>query len=143
MIKKDIKVVASGKIFGGFHIARAVALGADMVNSPRGMMVSLGCIQALQCNSNTCPVGVATQNKYLMKGLDVDEKAKRVENYHGGTMNSFKELMLAAGASEPSELMRKHINRRVSMNTVMHYDEIFPPVTEGAYHIKHRELIAD
>ena len=142
-LKKDIKVVASGKIFGGFHIARAVALGADMVNSARGMMVSLGCIQALQCNSNTCPVGVATQNKYLMKGLDVDEKAKRVENYHGGTMNSFKELMLAAGASEPSELMRKHINRRVSMNTVMHYDEIFPPVTEGAYHIKHRELIAD
>ena len=142
-LKKDIKVVASGKIFGGFDIARAVALGADMVNSARGMMVSLGCIQALQCNSNTCPVGVATQNKYLMKGLDVDEKAKRVENYHGGTMNSFKELMLAAGASEPSELMRKHINRRVSMNTVMHYDEIFPPVTEGAYHIKHLELIAE
>ncbi len=141
-LKKDIKVVASGKIFGGFHIARAAALGADMVNSARAMMMSLGCIQALQCNNNTCPVGVATQNAMLMKGLDVDEKAERVANYHEGTMNSFKELMFAAGASEPSELMRKHINRRVSMNTVMHYDEIFPPVIEGAYHIERPEEIA-
>jgi glutamate synthase domain-containing protein 2 len=138
-LKKDIKVIASGKIFGGFHIARAVALGADMVSSARAMMMSLGCIQALQCNSNVCPVGVATQNKSLMKGLDVEDKAQRVESYHEGTMNSFKELMYAAGASEPSELKRKHINRRVSMNTVMHYDEIFPPVAPGAYHIEQPE----
>ncbi|MFQ3326126.1 MAG: glutamate synthase domain-containing protein 2 [Salibacteraceae bacterium] len=141
-LKKDIKVVASGKIFGGFDIARAVALGADMVGSARAMMMSLGCIQALQCNNNTCPVGIATQNNMLMKGLDVEQKAKRVANYHEGTMNSFKELMLAAGASEPKELKRMHIHRRVSMNTVMHYDEIFPPVAEGAYHIEHPELLA-
>ena len=131
-IKKDIRVIASGKIFGGFHIARVIALGADMVNSARGMMLSLGCIQALQCNNNTCPVGVATQNKMLMKGLDVEQKAKRVKNYHDGTLNSFKELMFAAGASEPSELRRKHVNRRVNMNQVMRYDEIFPEVKAGS-----------
>ncbi len=132
-LKKDIKVVASGKILSGFHIARVVALGADMVSSARAMMLSLGCIQALQCNNNTCPVGVATQDKQLMKGLDVEDKTNRVFNFHEGTVNSFKELMHAAGASEPSELKRKHIHRRITMNTVETYDTIFPDVKVGAY----------
>ncbi len=81
-IKKDIKIIASGKVFTGFLIARAIALGSDMVNSARAMMMAIGCIQALECNNNTCPVGVTTQNKSLMKGVDVDDKAKRVANFH-------------------------------------------------------------
>ena len=113
-LKKDIRVIASGKIFSGFHMARVIALGADMCNSARAMMIATGCIQALQCNTNTCPVGVATQNKSLMKGLNVDNKAVRVSNYHEETVKSFIELMAAVGVSKPSELKRKHINRRVS-----------------------------
>tara|TARA_R110002050_G_scaffold176775_1_gene309773 strand:+ start:36726 stop:38276 length:1551 start_codon:yes stop_codon:yes gene_type:complete len=132
-LKKDIKVIASGKIFSGFHIARVIALGADMVNSARAMMMAVGCIQALQCNTNTCPVGVATQNKSLMKGLDVANKSVRVANFHEETIKSFIELMAATGISNPSEFKRTHINRRVSMTSVLKYSEIFPEVEEGAY----------
>jgi len=131
-LKKDIKIIASGKIISGFHIARIIALGADMVNSARAMMLSIGCIQALQCNNNRCPVGVATQNKSLMKGLNVDDKAKRVANFHQETLHSFSELIAAAGVLHPKDLNRSHISRRVNMNTVLKYNEIFPYTEVGS-----------
>ncbi|MGZ2371518.1 FMN-binding glutamate synthase family protein [Ancylomarina sp. YFZ004] len=132
-LKKDIKVIASGKVFTGFHMVRVIALGADMVNCARAMMIAIGCIQSLQCNLNNCPVGVATQNKSLMKGLVVEDKAIRVANFHHETIKSFIELLAASGISSPGELSRKHINRRLSMNNVLNYSEIFPEVEEGIY----------
>jgi glutamate synthase domain-containing protein 2 len=131
-LKKDIKVIASGKIFSGFHMARVIALGADMCNSARAMMMATGCIQALECNKNTCPVGVATQNKSLMKGLNVKDKATRVANYHEETVKSFIELMAASGVCNPKELQRKHINRRVSAINILSYEDIFPSIEEGS-----------
>jgi glutamate synthase domain-containing protein 2 len=131
-LKKDIKIIASGKIFSAFHIARIIALGADMVNSARAMMLAIGCIQARQCNNNTCPVGVATQNKSLMSGLDVEDKSKRVTNFHQETLQSFSELIAAAGVANPSNLKRHHINRRVNMNTVLKYEDIFPYTKTGS-----------
>lgn len=132
-LKKDIKIVASGKVFSGFHIARLFAIGADMVNSARAMMMATGCIQALQCNTNTCPVGVATQDEKFMKGLVVEDKAKRVFSFHHETVKSFVELMGAAGLDAPHLLRRAHINRRIIMDTVKKYDEIYPDVEQGAY----------
>lgn len=131
-LKKDIKIIASGKVFSGFHMVRLIALGADMVNSARAMMMSIGCIQALQCNNNTCPVGVATQDSYLMKGLNVEDKAKRVTNFHKQTVNSFMELVAAGGIYCPDKLERKHINRRINMNTILRYDEIYPNIEKGS-----------
>jgi len=132
-LKKEIIIIASGKILSAFHIARTIALGADMVNSARAMMMAVGCIQALECNKNNCPVGVATQDKSLMKGLDVDDKAKRVTNFHSETLHSFSELVGAAGVYQLSDMNRSHINRRVGMDNVMKYSEIYPEVEEGAY----------
>ena len=131
-LKKDIKIIASGRIFSGFHLARVLALGADLCNSARAMMMALGCIQALQCNTNTCPVGVATQNKSLMKGLVVEDKSTRVANFHEETVKSFVELIAAAGLSKPDDLTRAHINRRVNMNTILRYDEIYPAAKKGS-----------
>ncbi len=125
-LKQEIKLIASGKIITGFHIARAIALGADLINSARAMMLAIGCIQALECNNNTCPVGVATQNKSLIKGLDVDDKAERVANFHRMTIHSFVELIAASGLSSHQELKRSHINRRISMKEVVTYEDIFP-----------------
>ena len=88
-LKNDIKIIAAGKVFGGFHIARLIAIGADMVLSARAMMMAVGCIQALECNTNNCPVGIATQNKSLVKGLDVEDKAQRTANFHEETIKSF------------------------------------------------------
>lgn len=131
-LKKDIKIIASGKIISGFHIARILALGADMVNSARAMMLSIGCIQALQCNNNTCPVGIATQSKSLMNGLDVDDKANRAANFHHETLHSFSELIAAAGIASPADLKRKHINRRISTTKVLKYEDIFPNFKKGS-----------
>ncbi len=132
-LKKDIKLIASGKIISGYHMARVIALGADLCNSARAMMLATGCIQALQCNVNTCPVGVATQNKSLMKGLVVDDKAVRVANYHEETIHSFLELVAAAGLHHPKDITRKHINRRIGMHKVAKYNEIYPYLEEGCF----------
>lgn len=131
-LKKDIKIIASGKVFSGFDIARLIAIGADMVNSARAMMLATGCIQALQCNTNTCPTGVATQDKRLMRGLVVKDKAQRVANYHEETVKSFMELLAASGSPHPNNLTRKHINRRTEMNLIQTYNDIYPEVEVGS-----------
>ena len=131
-LKKQIKVIASGKIITGFHLARAFAIGADLCNSARAMMMAVGCIQALRCNTNDCPVGVATQNKSLIRGLDVKDKSVRVANFHDETLKSFVELLSAASLNHVSALKRTHINRRVDTNRIMTYEEIYPEVTENS-----------
>ena len=131
-LRKDIKVMAAGKIISGFHMARAVALGADLCYSARAMMLALGCIQALECHENTCPTGVATQNTSLMRGLVVNNKADRVANYHHKTLHSFVELVAATGNSHYTELNRTHIKRRVSADTVKRFDEIYPTMATGS-----------
>jgi glutamate synthase domain-containing protein 2 len=131
-IRKETKLIASGKILTGFHILRAMALGADTTNCARAMMMALGCIQALECNKNTCPTGVATQDPYFMKGLVVEDKKVRVANYHKNTVESFVELMAAAGISHPDQINRSHVYRRVFMNLVKTYEEIYTPIPEGS-----------
>ena len=96
-IRDKIRVICSGKIISGYSILRAIALGADICNSARGFMFSLGCIQALRCNNNQCPTGVATQDKMLMKGLVVTDKSERVYHFHKNTLHAANELLAAAG----------------------------------------------
>ena len=96
-IRDKIRVICSGKIISGYSILHAVALGADICNSARGFMFSLGCIQALKCNNNQCPTGVATQDKMLMKGLVVADKSERVYHFHKNTLHAANELLAAAG----------------------------------------------
>tara|TARA_R110000868_G_scaffold81946_2_gene231723 strand:+ start:35033 stop:35824 length:792 start_codon:yes stop_codon:yes gene_type:complete len=124
-LRTEIKVIASGKILTAFHMARVFALGADLCNSARAMMMAVGCIQALQCNTNTCPVGVATQNKSLMKGLNVEDKATRVNSFHEKTIEAFQELLAAAGLNSEKDITKNHINRRVSATAVKTYQEIY------------------
>lgn len=131
-IRKHIKLCAAGKILTGFQMARAIALGADICNSARAMMMALGCIQALECNKNTCPTGVATQKPELTVGLVVDDKKVRVANYHKHTVESFVELIAAAGLDHPRKLNRHQIYRRIFMNEVKTFEEIYPSIPEGA-----------
>ncbi|NRT15692.1 glutamate synthase domain-containing protein 2 [Flavobacterium sp. 28A] len=103
-IRDKIRVISSGKIISGYSILRAIAMGADICNSARGFMFSLGCIQALRCNNNSCPTGVATQDKMLMKGLVVTDKSDRVYYFHKNTLHSANELLAAAGKSSYNEV---------------------------------------
>lgn len=130
-IRNEMKLIASGHILSGFHMVRAMALGADACNSARAMMMALGCIQALECNKNTCPTGVATQDPYFMKGLVVEDKTSRVANYHKNTVESFVELIGAGGIDHPDQINRTHVYRRVFMNMVKTYEEIYPPIPDG------------
>ena len=130
-VRKDIRLLCSGKMVSGFDIFRAHALGADACNSARAMMMALGCIQALECNKNTCPTGVATQNPELVGGLVVEDKKVRVANYQKNTVESFVELMAAAGVHEPSMINRRMIQRRVMTNTIKGYEDIYPTLTPG------------
>ena len=125
-MKKDIRVIASGKIITGFHIIRTMALGADMACSARAMMLALGCIQALECNKNTCPTGITTQNRGLMAGLVVSDKRVRVANFHKETVKAVSELLAAAGLEATQDLQRRDLFRRCSMMQVCRYDEIYP-----------------
>lgn len=103
-IRDKIKIIASGKAISAFSILKYVALGADICNSARGFMFSLGCIQALRCNTNDCPTGVATQKATLQKGLVVTDKSERVYNFHKNTIHAVKELLGASGHLHTSEL---------------------------------------
>lgn len=131
-IRQHIKIAAAGKILTGSQMVRAVALGADMCNSARAMMMAIGCIQALECNRNSCPTGVATQDPELVKGLVVADKKIRVANYHKHTVESFVELIAAAGIDDPRKLNRHQISRRVFMNEVKTLEEIYPSIPEGS-----------
>jgi len=125
-LREDIKLLASGKIITGFHMARILALGADVCYSARAMMMAAGCIQALRCNSNTCPVGVATQQERLVRGLDVADKSIRVANFQEKTVESLMQLSIAAGLSSPEDIERRHIFRRISTTRVKTYAQIYP-----------------
>ncbi len=103
-LRKEIKVIASGKVLTAFSILRMRALGADMCNSARAFMFSVGCIQALRCNTNECPTGVATQDKMLVKGLVVEEKAERAYQFHRNTMKAVLELLGACGVKHTNEI---------------------------------------
>ncbi len=131
-LKKHIKIIASGKVATGFDLVKNFALGADMCNSARGMMFALGCIQALECNTNTCPTGVATQDKTLMKGLVVDDKKTRVANFHKQTVSSAVQMIGAAGLKHPSDIHRMFIYRRISPSEIQTYSELFPYIPNGS-----------
>ena len=124
-VRDRIRVCASGKITSGFGMVKRLALGADVCNSARGMMLALGCIQALRCNSNHCPVGITTQNPQLVAGLVPSLKSVRAANFQRGTLASMSEIMGAMGIAEPSELRPWHIMRRTSPTEIHHYGELF------------------
>jgi glutamate synthase domain-containing protein 2 len=131
-LRRHIRIIASGKVSTGFEIVKNISLGADMCNSARAMMLALGCIQALECNTNKCPTGVATQDSNLVKGLDVDNKKVRVKNFHNETVKSAAELMAAAGIDDPRKLHRSFIYRRISASQIQTYAEMYPNMLRGA-----------
>ncbi len=131
-LRENIKIIASGKVFTSFHLLTKLALGADLVNSGRGMMLALGCIHALLCNSNRCPVGVATTDLELGKGLYVPNKTQRVQRYQSETITALFELLGAMGYDNPSEVTRKDVFKRMTNENVMTYEELYPSVLKNS-----------
>lgn len=130
-LRSKIRIFNSGKVTTGFGLIKRLALGADAVYSARAMMLALGCIQALRCNTNNCPTGVATQDPNLVAGLVVTNKRVRVANYHHGTLASACDMIGAMGLDGPAELHPWHIVKRVSAHEVKSYAQIYHYLREG------------
>ncbi len=104
-----IRIIASGKLVNPGDVAWALAAGADFVTSARGFMLSLGCIQAMKCNKNTCPTGITTHDPHLQKGLVPEEKFRKVAHYARGIIHEVETIAHSVGVSEPRELRRRHV----------------------------------
>jgi glutamate synthase domain-containing protein 2 len=125
-LRDRVKVIASGKLITPSAVAWALCIGADFIVSARGFMFSLGCIQALQCNKNTCPTGITTHNPKFQRGLDPKDKSIRVANY---VQNMTKEVGMIAhscGVTSPRALNRTHARIVQGNGKAIGLDELFP-----------------
>ncbi|HEX6690878.1 MAG TPA: FMN-binding glutamate synthase family protein [Burkholderiales bacterium] len=128
-LKQRIRVVASGKIVTSARAAWALCVGADFINTARGFMFSLGCIQALRCHQNTCPTGVTTHNKRLQRALVVEEKYLRVANYCNNMNREIDMIAHSCGVRQARELKREHVRivqasgQSVALNMLYPYPE--------------------
>lgn len=125
-LRERIRICASGKLINPSEVAWAYCAGADMVVSARGFMFALGCIQALQCNKNTCPTGITTHDPRLQYGLDPASKSVRVAQY---AQNMAKELAIIAhscGVAGPRQLRRRHARIVLDTGRSIAMDELFP-----------------
>ncbi len=121
-----IRIVAAGKLVNPGDVAWALAAGADFVTSARGFMFSLGCIQALKCNKNTCPTGITTHDPSLHNGLVPEEKYKKVAHYATCMVKEVETIAHSAGVAEPRALRRRHVRLVMPDGTSRPMDEIFP-----------------
>ncbi len=129
-IRDKMKIIATGKVIDGFSLISKFALGADICCSARGMMFSLGCIQALECNSNKCPTGIATQKKSLYSLLDIESKSERVKRFQTATLKQAKDMLSAMGISSFKEIEKTHIIRRVDVAKCLSYAELYPTLNK-------------
>ena len=130
-LRERIRVIASGKLITPTEAAAALCIGADFINSARGFMFALGCIQALQCNKNTCPTGITTHDKDLQRGLVPENKAERVKQYSENMRKEIGIIAHSCGVPEPRRLRRfhcrvvQHDGRSVPLNEI--YPDVEPP----------------
>ena len=124
-IRDQVKIIGSGKIITAFDMARNFSLGADAFYSARGMMFAMGCIQALQCDSGKCPVGIATQDKSLYKGIDITDKSVRVASFHKNTIKARADFRGACGFASITDITPEAFFRRTAHNTNQSFEEIY------------------
>lgn len=131
-LRDQIRIGASGKIISAFDIASVLAIGADWVNSARGFMFAIGCIQSRTCHTNRCPTGVATQDPLRQRALVVPDKAERVYHFHRNTMIALAEMLAAAGLSHPAQLEPHFLVHRLSATEVKLYSQMHAFLEPGA-----------
>jgi glutamate synthase domain-containing protein 2 len=133
-LRKRIKVIASGKLINPAGAATALCIGADFINSARGFMFALGCIQALQCNKNTCPTGITTHDEKLQRGLHPEDKAERVRKYSETMRKEIGIIAHSCGVPEPRRLRRYHCRIVQSDGRSIPLDELYPDIEASVRH---------
>ena len=126
-LRDRVKIIVSGKLITPSGVAWALCMGANFVVSARGFMFALGCIQALQCNKNTCPTGITTHNKDLQKGLNPKDKAVRVASYAKNMEYEVGLIAHSCGVKEPRALKRYHAHMVTESGKSISLNELYPP----------------
>lgn len=103
-LRKDISLLASGRINNGFTFLRAIALGADVCSMARGPMIAAGCVQAQRCHTGNCPSGIATNDFILTASLDSTAATARIAALHRNIIGSAERLLKATGKADPTHL---------------------------------------
>lgn len=124
-LRNRIRVIASGKLVNPVDVAWALAAGADAAVTARGFLFSLGCIQAMQCNRNTCPTGITTHDPRLQRGLVPEEKADRVAHYHGNMIRELHTIAHSCGVEHPGLLQRRHASIVLDPTRSMPLDQFY------------------
>ena len=127
-LQDRIRIIASGKLVNPGDLAWALAAGADFVTSARGFMFSLGCIQALKCNKNTCPTGITTHDPRFQKGLVVEDKYKRVARYAKSLIKEVETIAHSVGVTEPRQLRRHHVRLMQDSGRSALMSDLYPTV---------------
>lgn len=135
-LRDRIRIGASGKIATGHDIVKRLIQGADYTNAARAMMMAIGCIQAQKCHTNTCPVGVATQDPKRAHALNVGDKSLRVRRYHEATVDQAVQIMSSLGARDPADLSTDMLRKKISPTVIRSYTELYEWLEPG-------ELLAD
>src|SRR3954454_7376931 len=112
-LRDVVKVGASGKVATGIDVVKRLIQGADYTNSARAMMMAVACIQAQTCNTNTCPVGVATQDRRRQRALHVPSKTERGVRYQKGTVDQALQVMATMACRSIGDLRPHMLRRRV------------------------------
>ena len=108
-VENKFKIITSGKLISAGKQMMTLCMGASAIYTARGFMLALGCVQALRCNNNTCPVGITTHSKKLQRGLDIQEKSERVKNYALNLDKHHYEMLAAMGQTKFSDLTRDNL----------------------------------
>ncbi len=132
-LRDRIRLISAGQTASGFDMLEKIIVGADTVNAARSMMIALGCVQAKACNTNHCPTGIATQNASRARAINVEEKSKRVENFHRATVEAFLDLCGAIGASNPGDLTPADLFCRFE-GRALNFEEIYESLIENQLH---------
>ena len=130
-LRERIQVICSGKLINPNAVAWALCMGADFITSARGFMFSLGCIQAMQCNRDTCPTGITTHNPHLQKGLNPADKAVRVMHYQKNMEHEVCTIAHSCGVDDPRQLRRHHARVIGPNGLSMSLSELFPEPEPG------------
>ena len=125
-LRDRIKVIASGKLITPTEVAWALCIGADFIVSARGFMFALGCIQALQCNKNTCPTGITTHDPKLQRGLVPTDKAERVASYCKNLQYEVGIIAHSCGVPSPRALRRFHARMVMDNGKSIPLNELYP-----------------
>ena len=130
-LRDRVRIGASGKVATGVDIVKRLVQGADYTNAARAMMMAVGCIQAQTCHTNTCPVGVATQDTRRMRALDVPSKTERVYQYQKAAVRQAMQVMASMGVDGPEGLAPHMLRRRVDHHRTASYAELFEHLEDG------------